>query len=55
VPKFDLAAGTRIPVISDTHGLLRPDVHPYLVGAPFILHAAVNDWFLWSIHILTLL
>ncbi len=29
----------RVPVISDTHGLLRPAVAESLRGAPFILHA----------------
>ena len=43
MPEFDLAPGTRIPVISDTHGLLRPEVHPYLEGAPLILHAGDVD------------
>src|SRR5690348_16170702 len=30
---------TRIGMISDTHGLLRPDVHDALAGTSLILHA----------------
>ena len=33
------AAARVIGVISDTHGLLRPDVHTALAGVELILHA----------------
>ncbi len=36
---FRLRIGTRIGVISDTHGLLRPEVEESLRGVPVILHA----------------
>lgn len=36
---FRLKIGTRIGVISDTHGLLRPEVGEALRGVPVILHA----------------
>ena len=36
---FRLKVGTRIGVISDTHGLLRPEVREALRGVPVILHA----------------
>lgn len=34
-----MAAPVRIGLISDTHGLLRPDVHRALAGVSMILHA----------------
>jgi putative phosphoesterase len=34
-----MAAPVRIGLISDTHGLLRPDVHTALAGVSMILHA----------------
>lgn len=43
MPEFQLDPGTVVPVISDTHGLLRPEVLPYLEGAPVILHAGDVD------------
>lgn len=36
---FRLKIGTRIGVVSDTHGLLRPEVEETLLGVPVILHA----------------
>lgn len=41
MPTFD-APGS-FPVISDTHGLLRPELLDRLDGAPFILHAGDID------------
>lgn len=35
----EAAAAVEIGLISDTHGLLRPDVHEALAGVAFILHA----------------
>ncbi len=43
MPDYDLHTGTTIPVISDTHGLLRDEVIPRLEGAPVILHAGDID------------
>ena len=43
MPEFDISVGTRIPVISDTHGLLRPEAITRLEGAPLILHAGDVD------------
>lgn len=43
MPEFDLPEGTRIPVISDTHGLLRPEALVKLDEAPLILHAGDVD------------
>ncbi len=43
MPEFDISVGTRIPVISDTHGLLRPEAITHLEGAPLILHAGDVD------------
>ena len=40
---YDLPPGTRIPVIADTHGLLRPEAMEHLEGAPLILHAGDVD------------
>lgn len=34
-----MSAAVRIGLISDTHGLLRPDVHRALAGVAMILHA----------------
>ena len=36
---FKLRIGSRIGVVSDTHGLLRPEVEESLRGVPVILHA----------------
>ncbi len=43
MPDFDLPETTRIPVISDTHGLLRPEAKALLETAPLILHAGDVD------------
>jgi putative phosphoesterase len=43
MPTFDLPIDTRIPVISDTHGLLRPEAVALLTGAPLILHVGDVD------------
>jgi len=40
---FNLPPGAQIPVIADTHGLLRPEAIERLVGAPLILHAGDVD------------
>ena len=38
-PLRDSVRGMRVGVLSDTHGLLRPEVPPLLQGADRILHA----------------
>ena len=43
MPNFDFSTGTSIPVISDTHGLLRPEALQRLQDAPIILHAGDVD------------
>jgi hypothetical protein len=43
LPDFDLVQGTRIPVIADTHGLLRPEALAHLVDSPLILHVGDVD------------
>lgn len=43
MPSYDLPINTHIPVISDTHGLLRPEALALLADAPLILHVGDVD------------
>ena len=43
MPNYDLPTKTHIPVISDTHGLLRPEALALLADAPLILHVGDVD------------